>query len=177
MRRFRQLKSEKIPWPVIARPKCACFGTSCAHTISGDTCWNVSQANWISTLPSVSGSKASAGADHFVIFPERPGPTVREDQRLGIGPLAAHVDEVDRHPVDLGAELRISIHRVFVLAPVVALDPVGDQLLEVGGVGAVLPAIVCEVVDPACELEARLQIVEHFIGYIDAKRTNRILVR
>ena len=87
------------------------------------------------------------------------------------------MDEVDRHPVDLGAELRISIHRVFVLAPVVALDPVGDQLLEVVGVGAVMPAFVCEVVGPARELEARLQIVEHFIGYIDAKRTNRILFR
>ena len=110
------------------------------------------------------------GTDHLVILPERPGPTVREDQRLGIGTLAAHVDEVDRHAVDLGAELRIGVDCAFVLAPVVAVDPVGHQLLEVGGVGAVLPAFVGEVVGPARALEARLQIAEHFIGYIDAKR-------
>jgi hypothetical protein len=95
---------------------------------------------------------------------------VREDQRLGIGPLAAHVDEVDRHTVDLGAELRIRVDRAFLLAPVVAVDPVGHQFLKVGGVGAVLPAFVGEVVGPARELETRLQIVEHFIGDIDAKR-------
>ena len=102
---------------------------------------------------------------------------MREDQRLGIRTLAAHVDEVDRHTVDLGAKMRIRIDRTLLLAPVVTLDPVGDQFLEVGGVRAVLPAVVCEVVGPAREFEARPKIVEHFIGYIDAKRLHDVLLR
>ena len=86
-----------------------------------------------------------------------------------MGPLAAHVDEVDRHAIDLGAELRIAVDGAFLLAPVVAVDPVGHQFLEVGGVGTVLPAFVGEVVGPARELETCAQIAEHFIGHIDAK--------
>ena len=94
---------------------------------------------------------------------------MRKNQRLGVGPLAAHVDEVDRHTIDLGAELRIRVDRAFLLAPVVTFDPVSHQFLEVGGVGAVLPAFVGEVVGPAGALETRVQIVEHLIGHIDAK--------
>ena len=115
------------------------------------------------------------GIDHFPILPERPGPAVRKDQRLGMRPFAAHMDEVDRHTVDLGAGLRIRVDGAFLLAPVIAVDPVSHQLLEVGGVGAVLPAVIREVVGPARELEPRLQIVEHFIAYIDAKRFHVVL--
>src|SRR4030095_2654517 len=113
------------------------------------------------------------GIDHLPILPERPGPPVRKDQRLGIGPLVAltgaHVDEGDRATIDFGAELRICVDGAFLLAPVVAVDPVGHQFLEVSGIGAVLPVFVGEVVGPARELEAHVQIVEHFIGHIDVK--------
>jgi hypothetical protein len=74
------------------------------------------------------------------------------------------------YTVDLRAELRISIDGAFVLAPVITLDPVGDQFLKVGGIGAVLPTLVCEVVGPARELETCPQIIQHFIRHFDAKR-------
>ncbi len=95
---------------------------------------------------------------------------MRKDQGLGIRPFAAHVDEVNRHAVDLGAQLWIRVDRALLFAPVIAVDPVGHQLLEVRRAGAVLPVFIAEVVGPARELETRLQIVEHVIGYIDAKR-------
>src|SRR5262249_39934296 len=82
--------------------------------------------------PPAMGTRIAQRPDHFAVFPERPRPPVREDQRLGTRALvthlathlAAHVNEVNRHAVDLGAELRIRVHRTFLLPPVVAIDPV-----------------------------------------------------
>lgn len=56
-----------------------------------------------------------------------------------IGDALAQYAELGLHTIDLGAELRIRVDGAFLFAPVVAVDPVGHQFLEIGGVGAVLP--------------------------------------
>ena len=55
-------------------------------------------------------------------------------------------------------------------APVVAVAPVGDQLAQVGEVGAVVPARAGDLVGKARAREALAQIGEHGVGDGDAKR-------
>src|SRR6266852_925425 len=77
--------------------------------------------------------------------------------------------EVQVDAVDPGLELRPGVEDGFLPAPVVLVRPVGDQLLEVSEVGAVVPAGAGDLVRPACPLETVLEVQKHGLIYIDPK--------
>ena len=89
--------------------------------------------------------------NHFREVPECPRPTVGQDQGDGCAAGSALVQQVKRDPVHLAAKVRPSIHRGFVLTPVVLLDPVLGELTQViarhtvcptGPVGDVRPTVL-----------------------------------
>ena len=77
--------------------------------------------------------------DELVILVERPGPAVRQQQRLCRCALSLLVDEVEIDATDRHLELTKGIQLRFVPPPVVAVAPVGAEMLQVGGIGAVVP--------------------------------------
>src|SRR5207245_1779293 len=60
-----------------------------------------------------------------------------------------------------------------VRAPVVALAPVGDQLLHVGQARAVLPAGLRRLVGPAHAREPRAKILQHVVGHVELEGLGR----
>ncbi len=67
--------------------------------------------------------------------------------------LRTGVDEVDRLAVDRGAEVRELVELLLVLAPVVVVAPVVDELAQVVERDPVLPARVLDLVGDARQLE------------------------
>ena len=70
-------------------------------------------------------SRVGQRHDDVLEVPERPGPSVVQDNGNGLGSLAAHMNEMDRHAVDLCAELREAVDLRFLRAPVETVLPVG----------------------------------------------------
>ena len=68
--------------------------------------------------------------DGLDLLEDRPGPSVRDDQRQRVRVAGAHVDEVDVHPVDGGLELREGVQFRLALAPVIIRRPMADEFLE-----------------------------------------------
>ena len=83
---------------------------------------------------------ASSGPDHVEELHDRTRPTVREQQRQRVLVRRSRVHEVDRLPVDLGAELRELIEPRFLRAPVVRVAPVLHQSAQIAERDPVLPA-------------------------------------
>ena len=79
-------------------------------------------------------------ADHVEELDERARPAVDEQQRGRVRLGRPDVQEVDRLAVDLGGELRVLVQPASCLAPVVAVDPVGGEALEVVDGDAAGPA-------------------------------------
>ena len=87
-----------------------------------------------------------------------------EDQGQGVGLGGADVQEVDGGPVDGGGELRVLVEPGFLLAPVVAVGPVGGQLLEVTERHPASPADAGQLVGPAGAVQAFAQVVQVGLG-------------
>src|ERR1700681_856843 len=68
--------------------------------------------------------------DYLHLLDNRAGPTVRDDERQRVLMLRTNVNEMDIQPVDLGDELRQSVHLCLDLAPVILLRPVARQRLN-----------------------------------------------
>ena len=88
------------------------------------------------------------------------------------GLLRPAVDEVDRQAVDRGRELLEPVQRALLRAPVEPVAPVRDQLLQIGDVGAVGPAVALQRLGTARVPQARLQVGEHRIRHADRERTD-----
>jgi hypothetical protein len=87
--------------------------------------------------------------DHAMKIPERPWPPAGQNQRRGIVPLAADVDEVNEDAIDQGPKLRPSVDRSLPLAPVIRAQPMLAQLCQVAAAEAVAPIVVREIIDGA----------------------------
>jgi hypothetical protein len=68
--------------------------------------------------------------DEIEQLKQRARPVVREQEGRGRGAAAARVHDVDPHPAELELKRRERVEARRVHAPVVALGPVGDELLE-----------------------------------------------
>ncbi len=83
----------------------------------------------------VGGARAMCGGirerlDDLQLLDDRPGPSVRDDQRQRVLVLGPDVDEVDVEPVDLGDELRQRVEPRLARPPVVVGPPVARELLH-----------------------------------------------
>ena len=79
----------------------------------------------------------------------------------------ARVDEVDRLPVDVGAEVGELVQARLLRAPVVRVAPVRHQLAQVVDRDPVLPAGVLDLVGEAGLREAVAQVVEDRVVDVD----------
>lgn len=70
------------------------------------------------------------------------------------------MDEVHVQAIDPGPELRETVQRALGCAPVEAVFPGGEQVLEVVQVGAVVPAGTSQLVGPPGAGDARPEVGE-----------------
>ena len=77
------------------------------------------------------GGGVGEGPDELEELKHRAGPAVREEQGMGVRPLAADVPVVDVDAVDLAEELGPGVERGLLGAPVVLVAPVVAELADV----------------------------------------------
>ena len=65
-----------------------------------------------------------------------------KNERKWFRPFAAFVDEVNANVIHLGSEVGKPIEVGFVLTPVIGIEPVGNQFLQVVEIGTGLPTAV-----------------------------------
>src|SRR5262249_52639783 len=104
---------------------------------------------------------------------DRPGPSVREEERQRVGPDAWLVDEVNVDAGDRRRELTEAIQGRFVGPPIVLVAPVRNELFHVREVGAVAPRLTRRFVRPAHALEPRAHVGQHAVGHVDRERPRR----
>ena len=95
--------------------------------------------------------------------PEGPGPAVGEDEGGGVRSLAAFVDEVHGHAVEVDLEVREGVESRFGLAPVVVVAPGAQERLEVVAVHAEAPVVVREIGRETRVFEPSLQVGDIFV--------------
>ena len=83
------------------------------------------------------------------------------------------MEEVHVGAVDLGAELVERVHPRLARAPVVALGPVRDELLQVLALGAVVPARVGDLLREPGAPQPLAQVAEHAVVDVDPERLER----
>ena len=94
------------------------------------------------------------------------GPAVADHQGGGVGSAALFMDEVHFNTVHLSLELGELVDFGFVFAPVVFLDPVVAEFLQVIDVGAVVPASVIGPVLPGVIGYPFFDVRQGFFGHI-----------
>ena len=65
-----------------------------------------------------------------------------KNERKWFRPLAAFVDEVNADVVHFGSEMSKLIEIGFVLTPVIGIEPIGNQLLQVVEIGTGVPTAI-----------------------------------
>jgi hypothetical protein len=116
------------------------------------------------------GARVGQRADHLQELHHRAGPAVGEDQRQRVRLRGPNMQEVHAGTVDGGGELRVLVELGLVLAPVVAVAPVGGELLEVAERHAAAPADVGQLVGPAGTVQPLAQVVQVGLGDVDPER-------
>ncbi len=117
-------------------------------------------------------------ADNLAEIPECPRPAVSHDQGHGAGALAPDMHEMDRYAIDHGPELRPGIHRRFVVAPVIAIEPMGRQFTHPGKVCPCQPgAVVADFLRPARIFQPLAKVVQCLVGNSDTERDDFIFHR
>src|SRR5262249_931684 len=100
----------------------------------------------------------------------RARPAMSQDQRQGIRLGRQDVQEVHVGPIDSGGELREAVQLRLVPPPVVAVAPVGGQLLQVAHRHTAGPVTAGQLAGPAGTGEAVAQVVEIRFRYLDLER-------
>ena len=121
------------------------------------------------------GGRVGQRPDHLAPEPERPRPTVREDQRDRRWSVAGLADEVDGHAVDLDAMVVELVDGPLGRAPVKAVDPVVDELAQVARADPIELVLVVGVARPTSVLQTPLEILERGVGHVDHERFERQL--
>jgi hypothetical protein len=79
--------------------------------------------------------------------------------------------------VDRRGELVELVQPPFLGAPVEPVAPVLDQRLQVGRVGAVVPADVLQLIGEACPREPLFQVAQHRVRDVDREGDDRVAGR
>ncbi len=87
---------------------------------------------------------------------------------------ARAVNEVDRLPVDSGAEVRQIVEPRFLRAPVIIVAPVRDELAQVVDRDPVLPAGFVDLVGETGPRETVAQVVEVVVVDVDPESLHRV---
>src|SRR4029453_17993467 len=116
------------------------------------------------------GGGVGERADDVQELHDRAGPAVGEEQRQGVGFGGADVEEVDVLPVDGGDELGEPVEPGLLLAPVVAVGPVGGQRFQVAARPPAGPADPGQLVGPAGAVQPLAQVVQVGLGDVDPER-------
>ncbi len=106
--------------------------------------------------------------DHLVELDHRAWPAVGDDQRHRLRVRRADMQVVDGKPIDLGGELTEPIERRLTLAPVVALAPVGADVLDPCERRALAPVVDQLCLRPARVAQTYLEVIEQSIRNLDA---------
>jgi hypothetical protein len=104
--------------------------------------------------------------------PERPWPAVAEDQRHRIRPDAGLAHEVNRHAADVDAVVLIGVDAALGGAPVEAVRPEGNELLQVRPAHTVV-AVAAGIQRPSGSSQPATQVIEHLVGDADRRRLER----
>ncbi len=128
------------------------------------TTWNASAAAAPCRAGSVSGPITLANSTND------PGQPWISTQRAGVRMTRSLVDEVHGDAVDRRRELRKLVEPPLLRAPVEAGPPVRHQRLEVGQIGAGLPAGALDLVGKARVGQPRPQITQRGLGDVDPER-------
>src|SRR5579884_2395449 len=129
-----------------------------------------------STSPSrVDAVRARVGqrTDDVEELDDRAGPAVRDDERERVRLGRPHVEEVDALAVDLRDELVERVEPRLLLAPVVPVPPVLDELAQVAELRAVVPARARDLLGKPRAREALAQVVENCFGDVDREPFDR----
>ena len=115
------------------------------------------------------GCRIGQRADDLGELDERSRPAVRDEQRERVRMLRLLMDEVNFQSVDGGREVVELVQLPFLCPPVELVAPVRHQVLEIGDVSAVGPAILKRRRKPRTG-EPRLEVGEHRVGNPDRER-------
>lgn len=80
------------------------------------------------------------------------------------------MDEVDPDAVEIGAEVTERVEPAFLLAPVEAVNPVGEQLAQVAELRALLPSADRRLAGLARGADALLQVGQDVLADVDRER-------
>ncbi len=111
--------------------------------------------------------------DDLVELPHRARPPVGDQERQRPGAAALLVDEMEVDAGHLRDELAERVEPGLVRAPVVAVLPVGDELLHVGEAGAIGPLLPGSLIRPAHAGQPLAQVGERRLRDVDAKGVRR----
>ena len=114
-------------------------------------------------VAAVSGG-VGEGTDDLLEVPEGPGPAVREDEGHGVRALAALVNKVDRHALEVDLVVVVGVDAGFGLAPIELVPPGVQERFEVLAVHAEAPVVVGEVGGEAGAIEAAVEVGDVLVG-------------
>ena len=112
-------------------------------------------------------------SDHLRELDDRAGPAVRQDQRQGAEFLRTLVDEVNVETVDVRLELIELIEPPLLRPPVERGAPVGDELLEVRQVRAVIPARAVDAIREPGRRQSCPQVPQDIVGNVNREGEDR----
>jgi hypothetical protein len=92
---------------------------------------------------------------------------LQQERDPGAAVARTLVDEVHACAVDLGAEVGERVQLPLLLAPVEALGPVIERKAQVVELGSLIPPDPRDLIRPARRADARAQVVEDLVGYVD----------
>ena len=104
-------------------------------------------------------------------------PAMGHSERKGVGVLRALVNEMNVEAVDAGRELVELVETLLGGSPVELLAPVGDELLEIRQVRAVIPVRAGDLSGKSRARQALLQIGKDGIFDVNLERDDRFLAQ
>ena len=103
----------------------------------------------------------------------RPGPSVCDDDRQGVGFWGPLVNEVGVETVNYRLVVIKLVQTAFLRAPVKLVTSVGDEFGQVSKVSPIIPVDAIELVWPPRSLQSRPEVFKHCVGDVNGERPDR----
>ena len=107
-------------------------------------------------------------ANYLVHLKKGTGPSMRDDQRKGIGCFSTHMHKMNGVSIHVRLVLGEFIENVFLFSPIKIVQPVADQVFQVALFDSIIPTTFLDLIWPTSRLEASAQIIQDFLpdGYL-----------